>query len=80
MPATKRSEGEIIQDIARVYSHLSPENLTWDGERQEHGRGGWRAEYRRLNAKLKELFKELGREVSEADAFRQAFKARCTVP
>ena len=62
----KRSENEILRDIAGVYTSLSPENLSCDGELSA-------AETRRravpLQRQLKALFTELGREVSEEEAF-----------
>ena len=64
-PAAKRSEKEIMADIASAYSELSPENLTCDGElpmREVEKRS------RTIHADLKRLFAELGREVSEEEA------------
>lgn len=65
-PATKRPESAILADIKGVYGDLSPENLTWDGERS-------RSEVVRASAaltrKLRELFAELGREVDESEAW-----------
>jgi len=61
-----RIEGDIMKDIVGVYCGLSPENLSCDGEASQ----SWVAkEYRRLNALLKKLCKELGRNVSESEAF-----------
>ena len=63
----KRTEKEILADISMVYDRLSPENLTCDGELS-------RAEVRRrsvaLNKKLKQLFKEIGRVVTEEETYR----------
>ena len=69
----KRTEKEIMADIAGVYGELSPENLTGDGEfSQSHVD----AEARRLNAKLRTLFSELGREVGETEAYKFEFAER----
>jgi hypothetical protein len=64
--AKGRSEADIMSDIRGVYSSLSPENLTCDGElsRRQVTR-----KRRQLNSKLKALFEELGREVSEEEAY-----------
>lgn len=64
----KRTEQQIIEDIRKVDSALSVENLTWDGERdpREAERAG-----RDLRAKRKRLVKELGREPSYDDLYRQ---------
>ena len=66
---TKRTDAAILADIRGVYNQLSPENLTWDGERS-------RAEVtkasRILNDKLRTLFAEIGREVSESEAYKAA--------
>jgi len=64
----KRSEAEIMKDIRNVYCSLSPENLFCDGELP---RNQAQAKARRLNAKLKDLFKELGREVDECEAYKE---------
>ena len=61
-----RSEKAIMNDIVDTYCALSPENLTCDGElpikevNKKHAA---------LQTKLRKLFKELGREVSEMAAF-----------
>ena len=65
----KRPDAEILRDIAGCYSSLSPENLFWDGERPV---AQARAAERALNAKLKNLFIELGRKVDEAEAYAKA--------
>lgn len=54
----KRSESEIIADLRRVESFLSPENLFCDGERS---RTAARRVERRLLAERKRLIAELGR-------------------
>jgi hypothetical protein len=62
----KRPDAEIMNDIESCYNQLSPENLTCDGEcsRSEVAR-------RRtaINARLKVLFAEIGRKVSEDEAY-----------
>jgi hypothetical protein len=65
-PARKRSEKEIMDDIRNVYCGLSPENLTCDGELPARD---VRIKERRLERELKDLFKELGREVDEIEAY-----------
>jgi hypothetical protein len=61
-----RSEAKIIDDITNLYARLSPENLYCDGER-DHADA--EREGKELNKKLKACFKELGREVSELEAY-----------
>ena len=65
-PMPKRAEAEIKREILGIYCSLSPENLTCDGElsRTQVAR---RASA--LNARLRACFKELGREVSEGEAY-----------
>jgi len=66
-----RSEDEILNDIRSVYIFLSPENLSCDGEltmRQI------KTKRRKLNKRLKDLFTELGREVSEEEAYKEKEK------
>jgi hypothetical protein len=62
----KRPEAEILVEIRRIYAGLSPENLHCDGEisRSAAARRG-----AALNKRLRECFKELGRTVSEGEAF-----------
>lgn len=57
-PKAKRPDVLIIQDLRRVESRLSPENLSWDGERSA---SQVRAAARRLNAEKRRLLAELGR-------------------
>jgi len=64
--APSRPEIEILKDISSVYCGLSPENLHCDGE-SSHSAA--MVKYRRLNAQLKSLFKELGREVGEWESY-----------
>lgn len=69
-PSTvKRSESAILKDIQIVYNGLSPENLWMDGE-------ATRAQANRraaaLRARLRLLETEIGRKVSEAEAYGEA--------
>lgn len=61
-----RKESEIMREIFGVYVELEPENLEWDGERPEPEVGRARKD---LNRQLRSLFVELGREVSEEEAW-----------
>lgn len=72
-PATKRADAAILNDINRVYSALSPENLTCDGELR--GRAV-QAKAFRLRGELKNLFRELGRTVSEDEAWESSRAGR----
>jgi hypothetical protein len=56
--ATKRSDKEILADIAEVESGLSPENLSCDGELDMSAQ---RPRMKALVAKWHKLVKELGR-------------------
>ena len=56
---------ELMLKVARVYSMLSPENLYCDGE-VSHASAKRSAAI--LKRDLKDLFRELGREVSEDEA------------
>ena len=58
-PKAKRPDVLIIQDLRRVESRLSPENLSWDGERSA---SQVRVAARRLNAEKRRLLAELGRQ------------------
>ena len=66
-PRSARSEREIMRDILGCYGSLSPENLTCDGELS-------RTQVRRRAASirrhLKACFVELGRTVSEDEAWK----------
>lgn len=62
----KRPDALILEDIKGVYGELSPENLTCDGELS--GRALTR-KASALRTKLAGLFRELGRRVSESEAF-----------
>ena len=63
-PKAKRLDALIIQDLRRVESRLSPENLHWDGERSP---AQARAAERRLNAEKRALLAELGRDPTFAE-------------
>jgi hypothetical protein len=65
MPA-KRPESVILEEIKNCYAGLSPENLACDGEAPRSWSNKERA---RLNRQLRSLFNELGRRVSEEQAF-----------
>lgn len=62
----KRTDKEIISEIRGCYSDLSPENLFWDGERSQEEAEDDRDTLRR---KLDELFMELGRHITESQAY-----------
>lgn len=62
-----RPEAHILREIQNCYISLSPENLYCDGERS---RTAAQKVARTLRAELKSLFKELGRVVSEDEAYR----------
>lgn len=66
IPAAKRPDAEIMNDIASYYGQLSPENLYCDGEISRSA-GQRRATV--INARLRELFTEIGRKVSEDEAY-----------
>ncbi len=63
-PKAKRPDALIIQDLRRVESRLSPENLSWDGERSA---AQVRTAARRLNAEKRALLAELGRDPTFAE-------------
>jgi hypothetical protein len=62
----KRAEREIMLDILAMHTALSPECLYADGERS---RSQARARASQLNARLAELQREIGRNVSESEAY-----------
>lgn len=62
----KRAEDAIMKDILGVYCDLSPENLTCDGELSGRQVAARR---RALDARLRELCAEIGRNVSESEAW-----------
>ncbi len=69
MHMPKRAERDILEDIRRVYTSLSPENLTCDGELSQ---AVVKTKKRRLQGELRKLFAELGRQVGEEEVFPEA--------
>ena len=65
-PVARRPEAVILKDIQSVYLRLEPENLTCDGELPP---SRVLARSRALRQELSQLFRELGRDVSETEAF-----------
>lgn len=65
-PKAKRPDAEIMKDILGVYCSLSPENLSCDGE-LSRSRVIQRAAS--LRAQLRALFTEIGRTVTESEAY-----------
>ncbi len=67
LTTAKRPDVDIIQEIAGLYSQLSPERLHCDGEvsRSVAARRG-----AAFNRRLKECFVEIGRQVHEDEAYR----------
>lgn len=63
----KRPDAVIMAEILSCYSRLSPENLSCDGMLS---RSAITRKSSELNAKLRELFREIGRKVSEDEAYR----------
>lgn len=63
---TTRTETMILRDITEAYFGLEPEVLYCDGERS---RSEAQRVAARLRRQLRECFKELGREVSESEAW-----------
>ena len=61
-----RNEAKIMQHIFECYVDLSPENLWMDGEASP---AEARATESAINRQLNKLFKELGRNVSESEAY-----------
>ncbi len=66
-PKQARPEAEIIRDIRNLYSRLSPENLSCDGELPMSQVRRRAAAFRR---QLQACFNELGRQVSEDEAYK----------
>jgi hypothetical protein len=68
--AIAAQKGELSSDIKREFhslaSQLSPETLSWDGERSA---AETRKAASRLNARWNELEKQIGRQVTESEAF-----------
>lgn len=69
--ADRRDKMTVLWEINGVYTSLSPENLTCDGERP---RSQVRTVAARLRRALKALFVEYGREVDEATAWSELEK------
>lgn len=65
-PAPKRPEDAIMKEVAGCYCRLSPENLSGDGEYPASYVRKRRAQLVRM---LADLFAELGRRVSEEEAY-----------
>lgn len=65
-PKPRRPEADIMRDIRRAYAGLSPENLTCDGELRGPAVARRAAA---LRSRLRALFVELGRKVSESEAY-----------
>lgn len=72
---SKRAEADILKDIAGVYSGLSPENLWMDGEATQAAAARKAVG---LKARLRSLFVELGREVTESEAYGATPVSRAT--
>ena len=68
-PVVRRPEAEIMSAIRRCYSELSPENLSCDGELSV---SDTRRRGAAIRSRLRTLFAELGRQVSEDEAYRTA--------
>lgn len=68
--AIAAQKGELTPEIKREFvslaSQLSPENLSWDGERSGAEQ---KKAARRLNARWNELEAQIGRQVTESEAF-----------
>jgi len=64
--ATKRTEKQILWDLAGVESGLEPENLSADGERS---RTEQNRRYRELMARKTALIAELGRTPSDSEVW-----------
>lgn len=61
---------DLLKQIRNCYIRLSPENVSCDGELS---RAETKRRERQILTELKTLFKQLGREVSEAEAFNLKF-------
>lgn len=69
----KRPEAEIMDDILMVYGQLSPENLSCDGELP---RRLVQRRYADLQRQLRALETEMGRKVTEGEAYSWAVTSR----
>jgi hypothetical protein len=65
-PKPARAADVVLVDIRSIYNQLSPENLSCDGELS---RSAQLQRSRFLNGKLRELFREIGRPISESEAY-----------
>lgn len=66
--AGKRVDADLVAQAMGVYTSLSPENLTHDGERSRSEINAARA---RLNRALRALWKEAGREITETECWQE---------
>lgn len=73
MLTPKRPDAEILRDIGRIYVHLSPEHLHCDGE---ISRTAAQRKARDLHARLRTLQAEIGRRVSESEAYQSLESVR----
>lgn len=64
-----KTERELLNEILYCYVQLSPENLWCDGEASPEEAAFTE---RRFKDRLKKLFVELGREVSEQEAYNNS--------
>lgn len=64
---TRRDEATIMREILTCYCELSPENLWCDGEAT---RTQAMRKARLIKGRLSDLFRELGRKVTEDEAFK----------
>lgn len=64
----KRVDADLVAQAMGVYTSLSPENLTHDGERSRREINAARA---RLNRALRALWKEAGREITETECWKK---------
>jgi len=65
------NEQELMNKILNCYIRLSPENLWCDGEAT---RAHAMATAKKINTELKGLFKQLGRVVTEEEAYQRDWK------
>ena len=67
--APKREDKVVLRNILNMYANLSPENLHCDGEISRSQAATRADQYNRI---LQALFIEIGRTVSESEAYQQA--------
>ncbi len=65
--APKRPEVEVLREVRNLYCQLSPENLTCDGELPP---SAVRRRAQQIHARLRVCFQELGRVVTEDEAYQ----------